>query len=46
MNEHRFTPIIVLSTLSREDRVKEGKAAGASRVDLQAIYREASDRHD
>ncbi len=28
--EHRFVPIIVLSTISQEAKVKEGKEAGAS----------------
>jgi two-component system chemotaxis response regulator CheY len=29
-DEFRFVPIIVLSTLAQEDRVKEGKEAGAT----------------
>jgi len=28
--EHRYVPIIVLSTISQEAKVKEGKAVGAS----------------
>jgi len=30
MEEYKFIPIIVLSTLSQEDKVKEGREAGAS----------------
>lgn len=30
MDEHKFTPVIVLSTLSQEEKVKEGREAGAS----------------
>jgi two-component system chemotaxis response regulator CheY len=30
MKQHKFIPIIVISTLSQEEKVKEGKMAGAS----------------
>ena len=30
MDEHKFTPVIVITTLSQEEKVKEGREAGAS----------------
>ena len=46
MAAHKFTPVLMLTTESADDKKKEGQSAGGHRVDRQTVQSRTNVSHD